>query len=141
MHHPELDLIGFGHTTAIRLHSPEFNFREYYNCPMADAPRELKIPHMTEIDENHVVLGKVANIYLARTVKLREVGFDPNIRILDHHDFFRRAAGIITSAVAKDTVVFHRHNPYEKKYNMFRSDDAADLKYIKNRSRRISKEE
>ncbi len=140
MDHPELDLIGFGHTTAIRLRSPQYNFKEYYNCPMADAPRPLKIPHMTEIDENHIVLGKVANIYLARTEKVREVGFNQNIRILDHHDFFRRAAGIITSAIAKDTVVFHRHNPYARKYNAFRSDDAADLKYINSRSRRNNRE-
>ena len=140
MDHHELDLIGFGHTTAIRLHSPQFNFKEYYRSPMHDAARPLKIPHMTEIDENHVVLGKVANIYLARTEKLREVGFDPNLRILDHHDFFRRATGIITSAIAKDTVVFHRHNPYARKYNAFRSDSAADLKYINRKLKRIYRE-
>lgn len=140
MRHPELDLIGFGHTTAIRLHSPEFNFKEYYKCPMEDAPRPLKVPHMTRIDENHMVLGKVANIYLARTEKLREVGFDSNIRVIDHHEFFWRAAGVITSAAALDTVVFHRHNPYEKGYNSYRSDYAADLEYIKKKRKRILKE-
>lgn len=131
MAHEELDLIGFGHMTAIRLHSPQFNFREYYKCPMNDAPLPLKIPHLTKIDENHVVLGKVANIYLARTNKMREVGFDPEIKVIDHHEFFWRAAGIMTSAVALDTVVFHRHDPYNRNYNLHRSDYSADLKYIK----------
>lgn len=140
MRHPELDLIGFGHTTAVRLHSPEFNFKEYYKCPMEDAPRPLKVSHMTRIDGNHMVLGKVANIYLARTEKLRKVGFDPNIRVIDHHEFFWRAAGVITSAAALDTVVFHRHNPYEKGYNSYRSDYAADLEYIKKKRKRILKE-
>ena len=107
---------------------------------MEDAPRRLKVSHMTRIDGNHMVLGKVANIYLARTEKLREVGFDSNIRVIDHHEFFWRAAGVITSAAALDTVVFHRHNPYEKGYNSYRSDYAADLEYIKKKRKRILKE-
>ena len=140
MGHPGLDLIGFGHTTAIRLHSPEFNFREYYKSPMDDALRPLRVPHLTKIDENHVVLGKVANIYLARTEKLREVGFDPEIRVIDHHEFFWRAAGVMTSAAALDTVVFHRHNPYERGYNAYRSDYASDLEYIRKKHRKMIQE-
>lgn len=140
MGHPGLDLIGFGHTTAIRLHSPEFNFREYYKSPMDDALRPLRVPHLTKIDENHVVLGKVANIYLARTEKLREVGFDPEIRVIDHHEFFWRAAGVMTSAAALDTVVFHRHNPYERGYNAYRSDYASDLEYIRKKHRKMMQE-
>lgn len=139
--HTQLDLIGFGHTTAIRLHSPEFNFKEYYKYSMSDAIRPLKIKHLTKIDENHLVLGKVANIYLARTDKMREVGFDPNIKVIDHHEFFWRAAGIMTCAVALDTVVFHRHNPYEKEYNAYRSDYAADLEYIQRKRRQMIREE
>lgn len=129
--HPELDIIGFGHTTAIRCRSPLINFREYYEQPMNHAPRPLKIPHMTEVDRNHIVLGKVANIYLARTEKIREIGYDPNIRIIDHDDFFRRAAGIAVSAVALDTVVFHRHNPYDRTYRRYRSDYSKDMMYIR----------
>ena len=138
--HPELDLIGFGHTTAIRLHSTEFNFREYYKSPMDDAPLPLKIPHMTRLDDRHLILGKVANIYLARTDKLREVGFDPGIKVIDHHDFFWRAAGKITSAVALDTVVFHRHNPYDRRYNTYRTDYRNDLEYINKKRRRMLRE-
>ncbi len=138
--HPELDLVGFGHTTAIRLHSPKFNFKEYYKSPMKDALRPLKIPHLTKIDDNHIVLGKVANIYLARTEKMREVGFDPNIRVIDHHEFFWRAAGIISSVIALDTVVFHRHNPYERKYHTYRSDYSLDLEYIRDKHNEMIKE-
>lgn len=139
--HPELDLIGLGYTTAIRCHSPKFFISTYYDQSMSDALRPLKIPHMTQIDENHLVLGKVANIYLARTEKVREVGFDPNIRMIDHHDFFWRAAGVMASAMAMDTVVFHRHNPYDRKYFKFRNDYKNDLSYIgkKHRDMRIKK--
>ena len=138
--HPEIDLIGFGHTTALRCHSPRRNFDEYRKAFMDDAPRPLKIPHLTRIDHNHTVLGKVANIYLAKTEALRKVGFDPNIKVIDHHDFFWRAAGVITSAIAEDTVVFHRHNPYLKQYNSYRSDFRADLEYINKNRKKIIRE-
>lgn len=131
MEHEELDLVGFGHTTAVRLRSPAFHFREYYQSPMDDAPLELKIPHLTKLDDEHIVLGKVANIYLARTDRLKEVGFDPEIKVIDHHDFFWRAAGVLVSAAALNTVVFHRHDPYNKHYNQHRSSYQADLAYIK----------
>ena len=131
MNHPELDLLGFGHMTAIRLHSPEFNFSQYYSSSMEDAPCQLRIPHMTRLDERHLVLGKVANIYLARTEGIKTVGFDPNIKVIDHHDFFWRAAGKLVSAAVLDTVVFHRHNPYNRHYNRFRSDYQTDLEYIR----------
>ena len=138
--HPEVDLIGFGHTTAIRLHSPMFNFQEYFRQPMNDAPRPLTIPHMTKLDSSHIILGKVANIYLARTAKMKEVGFDKNIKVIDHHEFFWRAAGIITSAAALDTVVFHRHNPYMRKYIKYRSDFRNDLDYIRRKRLRLKRE-
>ncbi len=140
MQHTELDLIGFGHTTAIRLHSPEFNLKEYCKSSMKDALKPLKVPHLTKIDENHIVLGKVANIYLARTEKMREVGFDPKIHVIDHHEFFWRAAGVMTCAIAKDTLVFHRHNPYERKYRTYRSAFTKDLEYIREKRKRLIEE-
>ncbi|MCR5450713.1 MAG: nucleotidyltransferase family protein [Solobacterium sp.] len=138
--HQEIDLIGFGHTTAVRLHSPQENFREYYRQPMNDALRPLKIPHMTKPDRNHIILAKTANIYIARTEKLREVGFDEHIRVIDHHEFFWRAAGVITCAAALDTVVFHRHNPYLRKYIRYRSDYTEDLEYIRRKRLKLIRE-
>ena len=135
--HSELDLIGLGYTTAIRCHSPRFFISTYYDQSMSDALHPLKIPYMTQIDENHLVLGKVANIYLARTEKVREVGFDPNIRMIDHHDFFWRAAGVIASAMALDTVVFHRHNPYDRNYFGYRNTYKNDKDYIRKKHKEM----
>ncbi|MBQ2690151.1 MAG: hypothetical protein IJG05_08760, partial [Solobacterium sp.] len=70
----------------------------------------------------------------------REVGFDENIKVIDHHEFFWRAAGIITSAAALDTVVFHRHNPYLRHYLQYRSDYRTDLDYIRRKRLRLKKD-
>lgn len=134
---PQIDLISFGYMTAPRLHSPEFNMRQFLDQPMKDAPRKLLVPHGTRVDENHLVLGKVANYYICRTDKLRQVGFDPKIRVIDHHEFFWRAAGVLTSAAALDTVIFHRHNPYDRKYVRYRDDYQGDLDYIREKRRKF----
>ena len=55
---------------------------------MKGAPKPLRIPHMTQIDGNHFVMGKVPNLYVARTDKVRSTGWDENIRMMDHQDFF-----------------------------------------------------
>ena len=60
----------------------------YFENDMSDAPQKLIIPHGTYIDESHVVLGKVPNIFIARTEKYRGVGYDDNIRMMDHNEFF-----------------------------------------------------
>lgn len=130
--HSELDLIGFGFTTAIRCRDARRCFDDYYQKTMPTS-KETKIPHGTQLDDNHVVFEKTANIYVARTDKIRQVGFDENIKVIDHHDFFLRAQGIITSAAALDTVVFHRHNPYDRHYYRYRSDYLDDLIYLRNK--------
>ena len=135
--HPEIDLIGFGFTTAVRCRNARNSFKDYYSQPMDDAPKPLKIPHMTVLDDNHIVLGKTANIYIAKTDVIKKIGYDPNIKVIDHHEFFWRAAGIMVSAGALDTVIFHRHNPYDRHYNSYRSDYKDDLEYIRKKRKQI----
>ncbi len=55
---------------------------------MSEAPLPLKIPNGTVVDEDHIVFGKVPNIFLARTESVKKVGWDDNIRMIDHHVFF-----------------------------------------------------
>ena len=58
---------------------------------------------------------------------------DDNIRMIDHHEFFLRAAGNIVSVMNPNTAVFHIHNPFDNYYNSFRSDFRDDFYYIKDK--------
>ena len=138
--HPEIDLVGFGIMTAIRCREAKKNFEIYKREPILNPPRPHKIQHMTELDDGHLALNKVFNLYIARTDLVRKVGFDPNIRMADHSDFFWRASGIIASAAALDTVVWHRHNPFDRKYKRFRSDFRGDIQYIREKKIRTVQE-
>lgn len=64
---PEIDLVGFCILTSIRCENPEKAISTFTKFNMAGAPKPLKLPHMTQIDGNHFVMGKVPNIYVPRT--------------------------------------------------------------------------
>ena len=129
--HPEVDLVGMPCIDACKSLSVKRNIKIYSRFDMREAPLALKIPHGTRIDKNHIVLGKVPNIFLARTDSVKKVGWDDNIRMIDHHDFFYRAAGVLVSALSTSSVVFHNHNFFLPEYDRFRSDWKGDAAYIR----------
>lgn len=128
--HPEIDLVGFCTLTTIRCTDPDKAVSRFTSFNMKGAPKPLQIPHMTQIDGNHFVMGKVPNLYVARTEKVRQIGWDENIRMMDHQDFFWRAAGNLVSVIALGTAVFHYHNPFQRHYQKYRQDVQQDKTYI-----------
>ena len=121
MHH-EVDL------AAIQMSMrPEKAADDYNRIKMN---KELIIPAGTMIDDYSVVY-KAPNCFLARTEKLRLVGYDPSIRMIDHHEFFYRAAGAIVSVQDPHSYVFHCHNRFDREYRKYRSDIAGDSAYIR----------
>lgn len=130
MEHPQADLAGFGVVSTPRCLPPEKSAALYYRQSMAGAPKPLKIPHMTLLDPSHIVLGKTANVFLTRTDRLREIGWDDHIRMIDHNEFFTRAAGNLVSVMNPHTVILHCHNQFNRKYQSFRADVEGDRRYI-----------
>ena len=131
MAHPEVDLVGMPWIDACKAISTKRDIKVYMRIDMREAPLPLKMPHGTKIDKEHIVLGKVSNAYLARTESIRKVGWDDNIRMIDHHDFFYRAAGILVSVLSLDSVLFHNHNFFSPHYNRYRSDWKGDAAYLR----------
>lgn len=133
--HSEVDLVGFCVLNTIRCKDPDQDDSRFTSFSMRGAPMPLRIPHMTQIDGNHFVMGKVPNIILVRTEQLRKVGWDDQIRMMDHQDFFWRAAGHLVSVIALGTAVFHDHNPFDRHYQRYRQDVEGDLRYIADKRR------
>ena len=95
----------------------------------------MLIPHLTEIDETHIVVGKSPNTFVARTDKIKEIGYDDNIRMIDHNEFFYRAAGKIVSVLDRTAFVLHFRNWFDTHYNQYRSDYQGDVAYIREKMR------
>jgi glycosyltransferase involved in cell wall biosynthesis len=72
------------------------------------------------------VLDKVANFYIGRTESIRKIGWDENLKRLDHADFFTRARGILTVAYFPKMQILHAQNLFDDRYQKSREDDAFD---------------
>ncbi len=131
MDHKEVDMVSFVSLTAIRLHSVSFVLKYYDGQSMREAPEKLLIPHMTKIDEEHPVYGMGTNKYLAVTDKVRAVGYDDRIHVIDHYEFFYRAAGKLVNCTPENALLFHRHNSFDRNYLGFRSNFRDDQIYIR----------
>lgn len=132
MMRPEIDLIGVLPFDLPFTKPVEEMTRPYFRESMYDAPKPLLIPHlmMLERGKDYVVVGKSANIFIARTEKVKAVGYDEAIRMLDHHDFFFRAAGNMVSVISTGSFVFHYHNPFDMYYAKYRGDVEGDRAYL-----------
>ena len=121
--HEEVDLVGI----QADCNFPEQSSVVYTRIRMN---RPLIIPAGTQIDGRTVVY-KAPNVFLCRTESLRRIGYDPNIRMIDHHEFFFRAAGNIVCVQDPHSYVMHCHNKFENKaYTAYRGDYQRDLMYI-----------
>lgn len=128
--YPFVDLVGLLPCTTPRCPAPIEVAQEYFSQSMARAPKPLLIPHMTRIDPHHIVVGKSPNIFVAKTDQIKKLGWDDNIRMIDHKEFFIRAAGNLVSTIDISTVVFHYPNHFNRYYMNYRTDTEADKAYI-----------
>ncbi len=106
---------------------PQRCVRDYLSVNMG---KPMKIPVGTKIG-NCIVAAKVPNCFIARTESVHAVGYDPNIRLMDHQEFFFRAAGKIVAVIDPTSYILHCHNPFDWRYKPFRSDIRGDAIYIR----------
>ena len=129
--HPEVDLVGvLPMTLPYSKGWKNKGIERYRLVDMSHAEKPLKIPHNTRIDQDHIVLGKVPNIFIARTDEYRKIGYDDHIRMIDHQEFFFRAAGNLVSVLACNCFIFHNHCPFHYAYQVYRADCMGDRRYI-----------
>ncbi len=76
------------------------------------------------------VVPKTPQLYLARTDSIQRVRWDERLRMVDHRDFFSRAAGTIVSVQAQTVQGYHMRTPFDPFYTSYREDVAADLRTL-----------
>lgn len=126
-----VDLISVLQFTAPEFRSLKKELQLHYAQKLEYAPLPQIIPHMTELNQDYIVVAKPPNAFIGRSDSIKEIGYDPNIRMIDHNEFFYRAAGHIVSVVSKSSYVFHYHNLFDGHYLKYRSDYMGDIKYIR----------
>jgi hypothetical protein len=76
------------------------------------------------------VYDRVANFFIARTDRVASIGWDPNLKRLDHTDFFRRAHGRLLVAFDERFSCLHAMTPFDVDYMRYRRDFAQDQAYL-----------
>jgi glycosyltransferase involved in cell wall biosynthesis len=79
------------------------------------------------------VVDKVPNFYVARRDRLALVPWDPQLKRIEHADFFTRALGVLTTVFNPDLRCLHARTPFHTEYIRKRLDLEASLRVLEER--------
>ena len=79
------------------------------------------------------VCTKVSNFFLARRDRLRLVPWDPELKRMEHADFFTRALGVLVTVFNPDLKCLHARTPFDSAYMAKRLDLAASRQILADR--------
>lgn len=76
---------------------------------------------------------KVPNFFIARTERLATIGWHPQLKRLDHIDFFTRADGQLCVVLDPTLRCLHAKSLFDRHYMQYRGDYQADLALLRQR--------
>jgi len=79
------------------------------------------------------VVDKVPTFFIARRERLAQVGWDPELKRMDHADFFTRALGVLTTVFNPDLRCLHARTPFDAEYMSKRMDLESSLRVLERR--------
>jgi glycosyltransferase involved in cell wall biosynthesis len=120
LRNPEIDILG-----GQLIDLPQLRFREPPLGQIFATSAAPLVPIGSAID-GLLVCDKVANFYIARTERLRLVGWDAALRRIDHADFFTRALGVLVTVFDRELRALHAQTPFDAAYMKHRLDVAHD---------------
>lgn len=80
--------------------------------------------------------AKVPNFFLARTEKVRALGWDEELKLVEHADFFERARGVLGVVSDPRMRVLHARRLFDMDYVRKREDVAAYVRLRREKRRR-----
>jgi len=132
--HPRIDVMG-GEVIDL----PFFGTADYSREGLFPTDAKATMPGGSSIG-GLPVYDKVANFFIARTDRIRLVGWDPQLKRMEHTDFFTRAKGILTTVFNEKMKCLHAKTPFDMAYMQKREDLGGDWlilqqRYLRNDSR------
>ncbi len=125
--HPQIDIMG---GEVINL--PFFTKITYHNAELYPTESRSTMPPGSYIG-GLPVYDKVANFFIGRTNRVRLVRWDPQLKRMDHADFFTRAKGLLTTVFNPEMRCVHAKTPFDQAYLARRRDTALDQAVLWNR--------
>ena len=133
--YPEIDIIG-----GERVDLPFFTTNDYSDSFLFPSSKAATWPAGTKIG-GLPVYNKVANFFIARTERIRTVGWDARFKRRDHADFFSRAKGLLTTVFNADMKCLHAKTFFDSSYmNNVRKNILNDRIFLEHKSTQIKKD-
>ncbi len=104
---------------------PFFTVSDYSQASLFPTDAKATLPQGSSI-AGLPVFDMVANFFLARTDRVKVVGWDPNLKNLAHADFFTRAKGVLSTVFNRELKVLHAKTPFDAVYMKDRNDVTFD---------------
>ncbi|WP_432558821.1 PqqD family peptide modification chaperone [Granulicoccus sp. GXG6511] len=120
----EVDVVG-----GRVIHLPLWRTADYSSARLYAYRGEPRVREGVVID-GLPVSYKVPNFYVARTERVRAVGYDDQLKRQDHNDFFTSAYGELVCVIDRAMVCLHAHSFFDAHYQSFRMDTSADAAYL-----------
>jgi glycosyltransferase involved in cell wall biosynthesis len=79
------------------------------------------------------IVDKVSTFYIARRDRLALVPWDPELKRIDHADFFTRALGVLVTVFNPDLKCLHARTPFDAEYMRKRLDLEASFQVLEER--------
>jgi glycosyltransferase involved in cell wall biosynthesis len=130
---PAIDILG-GNVVDL----PFYRTVDYTGVQVFSPAKEPTLPEGSRIGDLPV-LDKVANFFVARAARLRLVPWDPELKRMEHADFFTRARGVLTTVYDERLRCLHARTPFDFQYMRKRFDLTRETKILQERYSLTSK--
>jgi glycosyltransferase involved in cell wall biosynthesis len=127
--HPQIDIMG-----GQLIDLPFYRARTSADAPGAMFPTDARpaVPIGSSIG-GLTVCAKVPNFFIARRDRLALVPWDPQLKRMEHADFFTRALGVLTTVLNPDVKCLHARTPFDAEYMQRRLDLGASGEILADR--------
>jgi len=121
---PEVDLVG-----GAVVNLPLLQAVDYSTARLFAYPGEPVRPAGSLVS-GLAVVHKVPQFWIGRTARVRDVGWDENLKRVDHNDFFTRAHGVLLTVQDPAFHCLHAQPKFDARYQSFRTNTGPDLAYL-----------
>jgi len=120
---PEVDIVGIMRVELPRWYAIDHGPDELF-------PGQPPLRQWGDLVNGLPVRHMIEQVYLARTASLQRVRWDERLRMVDHRDFFSRAAGRLVTVWDSSHWAYHARTPFDAGYTAYREDTRADLEML-----------
>lgn len=92
---------------------PDFSVNPYAHITMTGHPATPRFAQGATVG-GLPVYAKVPNFFVGRTERVRTIGWTEELKVLEHHEFFWRAWGELTTVYDSSWRVIHARNPFDR---------------------------